>query len=62
MMKKVGMSIAFLFSILTVCLWYQDGAWNYGEIPTKAVFKVVGFTFLACLCFWLQSKFRSKIN
>ncbi|SCA57027.1 exported hypothetical protein [Candidatus Terasakiella magnetica] len=47
-----------LFALLALVIWYLDGAWQNGAMPTKGMIKVVGFAGLAGLCFFMAKKFK----
>ncbi|WP_135081114.1 hypothetical protein [Terasakiella sp. SH-1] len=55
---KIASFLAFLLAVAALTLWYQDGAWQNGDMPTKGMIKTTALSALAVLCFYLAKKFR----
>jgi hypothetical protein len=51
-----------LFLMVLICLsttlWYTDGAWENGVMPTIGLVKTIGFAILSVLFFVISSKFN----
>ncbi len=51
-----------LFLMVLICLstalWYFDGAWENGVMPTVGLVKIIGFAVLSVLFFAISGKFK----
>lgn len=57
---KYGFSLALSLIIVSLSLWYFDGAWENGEMPTRGVITVSGLAFLTLAFFLLAKRFKKE--
>ncbi len=55
---RIGACVALLALAAAAGLWWDGGAWQYGDMPTRGLVRVAGFAFAALGCFgmavWLR--------
>ena len=59
---QIGGFVALMALAAAGGLWWEGGAWQYGEMPTRGLVRVSGFVLSALACFglavWLRRRSR----
>lgn len=59
---RTGACVALLALAAAAGLWWDGGAWQYGDLPTRGLVRVAGFALAALGCFgvaaWLRRRSR----
>jgi hypothetical protein len=56
----IGGFVSLAALIVAAGLWWEGGAWQYGDMPTRGLVRVSGFVLAALACFgsaaWLRRR------
>tara|TARA_R110000772_G_scaffold268571_1_gene396527 strand:- start:273816 stop:274010 length:195 start_codon:yes stop_codon:yes gene_type:complete len=55
---RIGVFVALLALAAAAGLWWEGGAWQYGDMPTRGLVRVAGFTLAALGCCVLAAWLR----
>ena len=59
---RIGAFIGLVALAVAAGLWWEGGAWQYGDMPTRGLVRVAGFVLAALGCFgvaaWLCRRRR----
>ncbi|MEQ9558090.1 MAG: hypothetical protein RIG67_20150 [Rhodospirillales bacterium] len=57
---RIGGFIALITLAAAAGLWWESGAWNYGDMPTRGLVRIMGFALAAWACFGLAGWLRRR--
>jgi hypothetical protein len=46
--------------VASFVIWINDGAWDYGAMPTKGLIRTAAFVCSSIVCFGISIVFQSK--
>ncbi len=59
---RIGVFTSLMALAAAAGLWWDGGAWQYGDMPTRGLMRVAGFALAALGCFgvaaWLRRRRR----
>ncbi len=55
---RIGIFVALMALAVAAGLWWDGGAWQYGDMPTRGLVRVAGFTLAALGCFGMSAWLR----
>ena len=57
---RIGIFVALMALAVTAGLWWDGGAWQYGDMPTRGLVRVAGFALAALGCFGMSAWLRRR--
>lgn len=59
-LAAIGVLLALTAFVSALGLWWEAGAWQYGDMPTRGLLRTGGFALAAVAChgfaFWLRRR------
>lgn len=59
-MARIGGFLALAAMAAAAGLWWEGGAWQLGDMPTRGLLRVTGFGLAAMACFGLAAMLRRR--
>ncbi|MAY66154.1 MAG: hypothetical protein CMM77_03380 [Rhodospirillaceae bacterium] len=58
--SRIGGLVALTALVVAAGLWWESGAWQYGDLSTRGLVRVAGFSLVALACHGLAALLRRR--